>query len=927
MLLLMSLVPALSQGKQTRATTRDAKKGPAAKTAPAPKPKPKPKPTPTPKADNSAKEKEDLQKAIDIEDATARIKALERFIRTYPRSKNVVDAREVIVKVNSDLGNERLAASDVTEAMKYFTAAVTAAPQPLGDTLFSEILVKFAPNLFFRGARKEAVDLTKLLEAKTEGNSEKTLALAGFYLSIEDGADAARLANAVIAEKPSAAAYQTLALAKRIDFDIEGSTEAFEKALELDNSSTAARRGLAETKRSLGKPEEALALYNTILEKDPKDVPARTGVVLSLFDLGKRTEAEAEMSSLMADSPGNVILLASAAYWYASHDMADQAVEFAQKAIAADPRFIWSHIALARGYADKNDFPAAEKALLKARQYGNFPTLDYELARILLEQGFYREAAETLDHSFAVEGDKVAADLGFRVRRSADDLIGLIALERRSSIFLADANEDKAIAQRLRNLLDFEVKVQTSRDAQAVLPAADAFIAGDDKMQVFRRLFVANELLNEKLDADRVIELAREAMAGVDDGVTQKAAVSATLADELYDPRALASSHAEYVELPIISRSVLSSIIRGRIEDIAGEALLIKGDTDAAVIRLRRAVSVLPTDSVWWRTSTWRLARALEESKPEESLDLSIKSYKAGPPDIVKYGTIEALYKKINGGIEGLEAKIGANPLYAVKIADNTPTPEPTPETAPSMTPAATPELVPVTAQASPELSPEPVASPTQKEAAEPTPTPEPSPEAAASPIPKEAAEPTPTPEPSPEAAASPIPKEAAEPTPTPEPSPEAAASPTQKEAAEPTPTPEPSPSPTATTDSKDTLFPPVVIVIPKPAAKDAEPKGTPQPEPEPKPCTLTVSEDMLTFTPVIKQLAVVLGTETDEDLTDLSGNSLSPENVAVRRESIPEVKTRAIYIIGPLKDEIGEYEVEFALPCGRKKIAVRVVR
>src|SRR5207245_5534358 len=115
-----------------------------------------------------------------------------------------------------------------------------------------------------------------------------------------------------------------------------------------------------------------------ILAKDDANLPARTGLVLSLFDAGKRADAEAELTRSLEANPGNVILLAGAAYWYAAHDEGEKAVELAQKAIAGDPRFIWSHIALARGYLSENKPAIAERTLFAARRYGNFPTLEYE---------------------------------------------------------------------------------------------------------------------------------------------------------------------------------------------------------------------------------------------------------------------------------------------------------------------------------------------------------------------------------------------------------------------------------------------------------------------------------------------------------------------------------------------------------------------
>src|SRR5206468_8457526 len=104
--------------------------------------------------------------------------------------------------------------------------------------------------------------------------------------------------------------------------------------------------------------------------------------------------------------------LAGAAYWYAAHDEGSQAVALAQKAIETDPRFIWSHIALARGLMSQKKPVDAERTLLAARRYGNFPTLEYEIASARAAAGLYRDAIEDLSKSFSVKDGVVHANLG-----------------------------------------------------------------------------------------------------------------------------------------------------------------------------------------------------------------------------------------------------------------------------------------------------------------------------------------------------------------------------------------------------------------------------------------------------------------------------------------------------------------------------------
>jgi len=52
-----------------------------------------------------------------------------------------------------------------------------------------------------------------------------------------------------------------------------------------------------------------------------------------------------------------------------------------------------------------------------------------------------------------------------------------------------------------------------------------------------------------------------------------------------------------------------------------------------------------------------------------------IKSYVNGPPDPARRSIIEAVYKKVNGTLDGLDDKIG--PGFAAASASPSPTPSP----------------------------------------------------------------------------------------------------------------------------------------------------------------------------------------------------------------------------------------------------------
>lgn len=677
------------------------------------------KPKATASALKKPVEKDEWEKASAITDSTARISALRKFVATFPKSTHIVEAYVLISTDEAALGNEKLVGGDPEAAVKFIRSAAKDAPKPIPDQLFTDTLSKYPANLYFRGLRDEGFEIAKIIESKGDANTGQLLNIAGFYLSVENGSEARRVAENVIKLDPnSSAAYQTLGLANRVDFKLDESAAAYAKALELEPESMTARRGLAEMKRSLGKSDEAVALYREILANDDANVPARTGLILALFDADKRADAEAEMAKSLEANPGNIMLLAGAAYWYAAHNDGALAVTFAQKAIDADPRFIWSHIALARGLLSQNKPADAERELLAARQYGNFPTLEYEIASARLAAGLYREAAEGLLKSFSVKDGSIHTDLGGRVSADAKTFTDLIAAERKASLFTPMAADSAENAAQLRSLLEFEEELQSAQPrSEAVSSAIDDFVRGDDKMKIHRQIFAASELLEKKVAVPKILELTQAAPSALEAGLDVADPSTAVMASELYENRAIAASRGQYIYVPLVPRTTLSAILRGRIEEISGWASFQTDDTANAVLHLKRAVGVLPADSAWWRSSTWRLGNALAASgNNDEALEAYIKSYKSAGPDALRYTTIESLYKRVKGNTLGLEDRIGPNPAAPPPSEAVAQKIEPTPEaktdvsSAVPIKPETTPEArtyLPPSVPVKPESSPE----------------------------------------------------------------------------------------------------------------------------------------------------------------------------------------------------------------------------
>ncbi len=701
---ILFLIFFLTLGAFAQKPVRSTKRSTSAKPAQTPKPK--------------LSEKEQFDAASALETSELRIPALQKFLEDFPASEHRTAALELIAVSRALSAEEKLISGDGNGAFGLYKLIIEESPKPFSRELFAETLSKIPTNLFRYGYRSNAAAAAELLESNTAA-APQLLDIAAFYLSIEDGSSAARLAEKAIAADPNfAPAYQVLGISHRLNFRLEDAAAAYAKAIEV-SPSPVAKRDLADLNRALGKHDEAVAIYRELLAADPSNIPAQTGLALALFDSGNQAEAEAEMARSLDATPNNIILLAGAAYWYASHGDGGKAVELAQKAIANEPRYIWSHIALARGLMAQKKPLEAERVLFNARKYGNFPTLEYELASARLAAGFYREAAEELRKSFAVTDGNITTRLGGRVTASDKDFISLLAAERRASIFQPAAADDPVSAERLRRLLELDQSLE-SGDASVAASAAVAFAGGSDNMKLHRELYAASRLLEKQVALETVSELTAAALGGADASLDVDSPNSAVMASELYESRKLAAAKGEMILVPEVPRQTLSAIVRGRIEELAGAALFYQNNAPAAVVRLKRAVSVLPVNSAWWRSGMWRLGTALEAAGSEkEALDAYIKSYRADRPDPLRYITVESLYKRINGSTDGLamlleppaaapQAAPAAARAQTVRVADSRPEPAESPQ--PRSTPAVFPRGVPVEREAAALPAPRPVA-------------------------------------------------------------------------------------------------------------------------------------------------------------------------------------------------------------------------
>jgi tetratricopeptide (TPR) repeat protein/uncharacterized membrane protein YgcG len=666
----------------------------------------------------------------------ARIAKLKEFLANRPDSKSRPRATELLVSAHAALGDDRLKRSDRAGGTEQLMLAIEEAPLTASDRLFSGVIAQIPLNLYVRGERDAATTAARRIEEKFGGNAKRLLALGGFYLGTEQGTEAARLAAVAVSLSPDLAeAHQALGLAMHISLRLEDAVNSYKRALELNPDLKGARRALADLQRGFGRSEDALAMYRQALAVDPKDKNARTGMILALLDVGRIDEAKQELNSTLSTDPANLPLLAGAAYWFAAHNDPQQALELGTKALAIEPRYTWSQIAVARALIARNNPVAAERAIRYAKQYGRFPTLDYELATALAAESLYEEAAEVLMQSFSLRDGNIQTLLGGQFAASNTNFTELLAPERRAGIFQSVAPDSERNAKLLKDLLRFTTIISGEKiNEQAAITAARQFASGDDAAVAHRQLFAASRLLQKGIGFAAAYELAEAARATADAGLTVPNLTVAVQADEYRDIRARAIAQGGTLDIPEAPRNVLSNILRGRIEDLSGWALFNQDKSAEAAAHLKRAANILPPGTPSWRNSVWRLGATLERlDQKEEALAQYIRSYNSGEPDPVRRNVIERLYRQVKGSLDGLDQLIQASatasrapvstsaPDLSTSPAQQSPSPESspieaaaTPSPSTDASPAPTPEASPAPAEptSTPEAVPTPASTP-----------------------------------------------------------------------------------------------------------------------------------------------------------------------------------------------------------------------
>ncbi|HEY6243985.1 MAG TPA: tetratricopeptide repeat protein [Pyrinomonadaceae bacterium] len=723
--------------------------------------------TPLPKASaktNKAASKQSVEPVDDEAEAeeveltltlplAKRAEKLKSFLDTHPDSKARPRAVELLISTHAGLGDQFLKADDVANGVQQLMLAIDEADAGISEKLYSGVIGQIPANLFLRGQSDAAFEAATKIEKKFGTDPKRLIGLAGFYVTIERGDEAIRIAEEAVKLTPdSAEAHRVLAVSHHINLQLDEAAAEYKKTVDLDPTSKASLNTLADLTRANGKFEQALALYDQLLKLDPKDGAATAGRVICLFELGRTDEATTALDAALADEPKNLALLSGTAYWFASHENYQKAFDLAQQAIRIEPRYTWAQIALVRSLLGLNRNIGAERAMRYARQFGKFPTLNYELANVVASMGFFDEAVEILRESFSFKDGQVETLLAGRIPARDKDLMTLLGPERRASLYQPTAADSAANSKMLTTLLAFDTALSQKDgekiDETGASSAAREFASGEDGMKSYRQLYAASRLVKSGVALTTALELVDASKQGLEVALHAPVATTAAQADEFRGLRAQAIAAGTIPDIAEAPRSALSNIMRGRMEDLTGWILFNQDKYPEAIEHLKQASTVLPNGTPAWRNTLWHLGVVLEQTgRNDEALESYIQSYNAGERDAVRRSVIERLYRKVKGSADGLEDRVGpaisssknqatentsatvTSPGGGVSETTNSSASLAPAEKASTTATTEAPKPEPAIPTASPETTPASTPEPTPAPSSESSPTPTPSPE------------------------------------------------------------------------------------------------------------------------------------------------------------------------------------------------------
>lgn len=689
-----------------------AKKPPAktpAKTPAQPTAKPPAKTTPAPAPTTTTQTTVDVTAPDSLEQIQAltspqqRINALEKLIVTQ-RGSIVQEGRSLLLREYALRGEQYLREGNPQLAAKDFSAVLRHLPDPITDRMFDQYVFPMPIAMGAFGYRVEAVELMKSFEKRFAGEVNRLVQIGFFYVQIEAPLEAVRLMEQVAKQAPEDhRVHNGLGNAYLINLRLNDALAEYERALELNPKDEFANLSLANLLRGMGDNERAAEFYRRHLAvkeaNRQDDAEARGGLAIALLALGQEGEARREMQRAMQYDPNNYALPLHQAFFLLNRRKPAEARPLIEQAARLSPRSPWVHIAKANADALESRHGDALATIIKAQELGSFPTLNFELVKMLMNVDGYEQALEVLKRAFTVTDEgEFETTLGGVAKARSQRLDILLERERQASLFLSEsptttlqfrltealaridrymqmataakqranaprrpaagkpaargaaANrkaEPEAAATRPRRTTEEapSPNAPLSAGSDASLPgmsellrAITTFTTLDDGRQPFRCVWAARRLTEAGIALDAAEQLSRRAL---------EAAEAAT------------GPENSMRDAPLLDRDGRRAVFLGRAYDVLGWTLFKKGNTRAAIVALTKSVeNYLP--SAERKLALWHLAVATEEAGDDKNaLAFYIASFEASSPTAeVRRKHIETLYVKVNGSKNGLEERL-----------------------------------------------------------------------------------------------------------------------------------------------------------------------------------------------------------------------------------------------------------------------------
>ena len=651
-----------------------------------------------------------LAAARAIESRDERINLLQKFLVNYRGSAQEAEAREMLMRELALRGEQRLREGDPQKASEDFKTIFRVTSGDITDRVFDQYIFPLPVAMNAFGYRTEAVALMRSFEARFAKEPARLVQIGFFYVQVEAPVEAVRILERSVELAPGDhRAHNSLGAAYLINLRLDDAEQEFTKAAELDAADEYANLNLANMLRAHGDYARAAALYSKQIAVKSDDADAHGGLAISLLALGRDEEAERELSRASRLGPQNYRFFTQLAYYYAAHRKPQQARVAIEQAAAIEPRFAWAFITKANIDAIDGKYGDGLSTLIMAQQLGTFPTLNFELSKILMLLDGYDQALDVLSKAIAVTEDgEFEARLGGVMRARSPRLDLLLERERQAalffnepltttmqyrlaeSLFRFDHYQKAALAARAKKGTPQREAPKTSKASGARsrptrTPAAPPATTGDSESQAGARA----RRVQEKAAPEAPLSAGSDAgIAGVpemiraiteftslDDGrqafrmvwVAHRLAENGLALDAAIELALRAISVADPAtepggsmrDAPLLDREGRKAVFLGRAEDALGWALFKKGDTRGALLHLSRSVDIYPINNER-KGALWHLGVATEEAGDERrALDFYIASYDPSSPAWAgRRVQIEALYKKLTGTLNGLDDRL-----------------------------------------------------------------------------------------------------------------------------------------------------------------------------------------------------------------------------------------------------------------------------